>query len=109
MRKKNISCLYKHQTGSALHMMVAYAQVLGEDLFQPIPHPSTFSVDLDNLGLVLKQKVLGCHSLPWYTSSTLSSPQGKLLEADISHHHVAMPVCDKEKILVIASLGCKLL
>lgn len=55
--------------------------------------------------LVLKQKVLGCHSPPWYTSSTLSSPQGTLLEADISYYHVAMPVYDKEKISVARLIG----
>lgn len=54
---------------------------------------------------VLKHKVLGCHSPPWYTSSTLSSPQGTLLEADISYHHVAKPVYDKEKILVARLIG----
>lgn len=49
---------------------------------------------------VLEQKVLGCHFPPWYTSSTLSPPRGTLLEADISHPYVAMPVYDREKILL---------
>lgn len=68
-KKKIISCLHKHQTCSALQLQWPMLRSLVSVGF---PSPSLILQHIPRAvrqpgAHVLKQKVLGCHSPPWYT------------------------------------------